>query len=152
MADQVGILSLYHDIECMLSTLDDTCRNDEALCPDLQILDLVPQADSVLKLQSRCTYCEAEGLARNALFSLRIAADQRQEVVGGKDIYAAVCRHHYESLSKIRQYWEKYLATCTRAQWLLFDFAGHKLDTCIAITCAVHVLAMAAWHSLNIVQ
>ena len=39
---------------------------------------------------------------RPALFSLRIAADSRQEVVGGADKYAPVCRHHYVSLSKVR--------------------------------------------------
>ena len=105
----------------------------------LQILDLVPQADSVLKLQSRCTYCEAEGLARNALFSLRIAADQRQEVVGGKDIYAAVCRHHYESLSKIRQHWPCSLAPCTRALFTPLSFEFWYVHCQVACcSCASH--------------
>ena len=67
-----------------------------------QILDLVPKADSVTKLASWCTYCEAAGKRQDALFSLRIAADDRQEVVGGADKYAPVCRQHYISLSSLR--------------------------------------------------
>ena len=41
------------------------------LCLVLQVLDLMPQADSITKLASRCTYCEAAGQQRAALFSLR---------------------------------------------------------------------------------
>jgi len=58
-----------------------------------QVLDVLPLADSVTKLAARCAYCGAP-----ALFSLRIAADQRQEVVGGADKYAPVCRLHYAQL------------------------------------------------------
>lgn len=132
----------------------------------MQILDVVPFADSVTKLTARCTYCQQEAEAeaagtgrrplapanhahgaapggsapspakhahghtagaseggqphgaqhaqaaalhsggqpgpRPALFSLRIAADSRQEVVGGADKYAPVCRHHYLRLSKVQ--------------------------------------------------
>jgi thymidine kinase len=38
-----------------------------------------------------------------AVFSLRITADSRQEVVGGADVYAPVCRRHYVQLSTVRQ-------------------------------------------------
>ncbi len=38
-----------------------------------------------------------------AVFSLRIAADSRQELVGGADVYAPVCRRHYVELSSVRQ-------------------------------------------------
>ena len=38
-----------------------------------------------------------------AVFSLRISADTRQEVVGGADVYAPVCRRHYVQLSQVRQ-------------------------------------------------
>lgn len=62
-----------------------------------QVLDLIPVSDSVTKLTADCAYC-----GQPALFSLRIAADQRQEVVGGADKYAPVCRHHYVSLSQLR--------------------------------------------------
>ena len=42
-----------------------------AFCLVLQVLDLMPQADSITKLASRCSYCEAAGHQRAALFSLR---------------------------------------------------------------------------------
>jgi len=57
-----------------------------------QLLDLVPLADQVDKLASRCF---AVGCQHPAIFSRRITADQQQEVVGGVDVYRAVCRHHY---------------------------------------------------------
>ncbi len=63
----------------------------------VQVLDLIPVSDSITKLTADCAYC-----GQPALFSLRIAADQRQEVVGGADKYAPVCRHHYVSLSQLR--------------------------------------------------
>jgi hypothetical protein len=62
-----------------------------------QVLDLIPLADSVVRLAARCAYC-----AQPALFTLRIAADDRQELVGGADKYAPVCRHHYISLDNVR--------------------------------------------------
>ena len=64
-----------------------------------QVLDLIPVSDSVTKLTANCAYCE-----QPALFSLRIAADHRQEVVGGADKYAPVCRHHYVTLSQLRRH------------------------------------------------
>ena len=66
-------------------------------CQVLQVLDLVPMADKVTKLGGRCAYCSSK-----ALFSLRIAADERQALVGGADKYAPVCRHHYTELSELR--------------------------------------------------
>lgn len=54
-------------------------------------------SDSVTKLTAKCGYC-----AKPALFSLRIAADERQEVVGGADKYAPVCRQHFNELTEIR--------------------------------------------------
>lgn len=63
----------------------------------LQVLDIVSVADSVTKLAGKCAYCD-----KQALFSLRIAADERQALVGGADKYAPVCRHHYVSLNNVR--------------------------------------------------
>ena len=89
-----------------------------------QVLDLVPLADKVTKLTAICKFCQEEeqgDAAENggnrssmlnlekkgghnssdskhypAVFSLRIAADNdQQEVVGGADKYAPVCRRHY---------------------------------------------------------
>lgn len=66
-----------------------------------QVLDLIPVADTVTKLTAECMFCK--GHAENnpgaavspAVFSLRIAEETDQEVVGGADKYAAVCRQHY---------------------------------------------------------
>ena len=69
----------------------------ELAMPWMQVLDLIPVSDSVTKVKADCAYC-----GQPALFSLRIAADQRQEVVGGADKYAPVCRKHYVSLSQLR--------------------------------------------------
>lgn len=58
----------------------------------------MPLADHVHKLASgACAYCE-----RTSVFSLRITADERQEVVGGSDMYQPVCRRHYVELSSVR--------------------------------------------------
>jgi len=61
-----------------------------------QVLDMLPVADSVTKLTSRCAFCD-----RAALFSLRTAADQAQEMVGGSDLYRPVCRRHYVQHSAV---------------------------------------------------
>ncbi|EFN54017.1 hypothetical protein CHLNCDRAFT_25389 [Chlorella variabilis] len=65
-----------------------------------QVLDLLPMADSVTKLTAHCKFCDQRRVA--AVFSLRITADSRQEVVGGADVYAPVCRRHYVQLSQLR--------------------------------------------------
>lgn len=62
-----------------------------------QVVDIVSVADTVTKLAGKCAYC-----SEKALFSLRIAADDRQALVGGADKYAPVCRHHYVSFSNVR--------------------------------------------------
>lgn len=68
-----------------------------------QVLDLLPMADIVVKLTANCKFCKQEHKQVPALFSLRIAADSRQELVGGADTYAPVCRRHYVQLSQVRQ-------------------------------------------------
>jgi thymidine kinase len=66
-----------------------------------QVLDVIPHADSVTKLTAVCRYCENEGNYNSpALFSLRLAEERAQEVVGGADMYAPVCRRHYVHLSQ----------------------------------------------------
>lgn len=66
------------------------------------MLDLVPHADKITKLQAHCQYCLQTGVKRAAPFTLRYTAgsDTRQEVVGGAEQYAPVCRHHYVSLMR----------------------------------------------------
>ncbi|XP_057850481.1 thymidine kinase a [Cryptomeria japonica] len=53
-------------------------------------LDLIPLADSVTKLQSRCEMC-----GRPASFTLRKTGERKTEVIGGADVYMPVCRQHY---------------------------------------------------------
>jgi hypothetical protein len=55
--------------------------------PTPQVLDLVPLANKVEKLAGRCSHCDAPGL-----FSMRVAADSRQTLVGGSDKYVPACR------------------------------------------------------------
>jgi len=52
-----------------------------------KVLDLVPRAESVVKLRAVCMSCGDE-----APFTRRLTDDTRLEVIGGEDIYAAVCR------------------------------------------------------------
>lgn len=53
-------------------------------------LELIPLADSVVKLKSRCELC-----GKAASFTFRKTGDTKTEVVGGADIYMPVCRRHY---------------------------------------------------------
>ena len=62
--------------------------------PFNQILDLIPICDSVKKLRAICMFCGKE-----ASFSLRTSADVDVEVIGGADIYKAVCRECYHRYS-----------------------------------------------------
>ena len=68
----------------------------------MQVLDLIPLADEVTKLRCGCKPCETAGRRRDALFSLRIVANESQELVGGADTYLPVCRQHYNELSGVR--------------------------------------------------
>ena len=57
----------------------------------LQVLHMVPMAESVQKLTAKCTYC-----GKAAPFTLRTVDDHQQEVVGGADKYQPVCRQHFK--------------------------------------------------------
>lgn len=50
--------------------------------------DLIPQADSVVKLNSVCSDC-----GNDAPFTWRTTTESGTEVIGGDDKYIAVCRH-----------------------------------------------------------
>lgn len=56
------------------------------------ILDMIPVADSVVKLTASCRYCDDR-----AVFSLRLTESMEQEQIGGSERYVAVCRKHYVS-------------------------------------------------------
>jgi thymidine kinase len=58
-----------------------------------QILDLIPQCDSVTKLTSLCSICSN---GTKAIFSLRIT-DHKAQTLVGSDIYKPVCRKCYET-------------------------------------------------------
>lgn len=61
-----------------------------------KIVSLVPQADNVEFLRARCNYCEMP-----ASFTLRLVANDKQQLVGGAAAYQPVCREHYASLANV---------------------------------------------------
>ncbi|OMO76924.1 Thymidine kinase [Corchorus capsularis] len=54
------------------------------------VLDIIPIADSVMKLTARCELC-----GKRAFFTLRKTDETQTEVIGGADVYMPVCRQHY---------------------------------------------------------
>lgn len=56
------------------------------------VLDLVPIADTVTKLASRCEVC-----GKRASFTLRKTEERETELIGGAEVYMPVCRSHYVS-------------------------------------------------------
>ena len=60
-----------------------------------KILDLIPYADSVTKLNAFCTVCSN---GTPAYFTWRLSNEQDQIVIGSSN-YIAVCREHYNKLS-----------------------------------------------------
>lgn len=57
------------------------------------ILELIPLADSLRKISALCKTC---GDGTPALFTKRISKlDSSQVLIGGSDLYMAVCRKHY---------------------------------------------------------
>jgi thymidine kinase len=56
------------------------------------VLDLVPLADSVVKLTALCRQC-GDGTA--AIFTRSLASRSDQVAVGGAEMYEPVCRRHF---------------------------------------------------------
>ena len=56
-----------------------------------EILDCVPIACEVTKLSALCKYC---GSGRPGPFTKRIVENTDLELIGGSDMYVAVCRKH----------------------------------------------------------
>ena len=54
------------------------------------VLDIVPIDDSVTKLTARYEVCGQKGF-----FTVRKTCDTRTELIGGVDVYMAVCLKHY---------------------------------------------------------
>ncbi|KAK8576061.1 hypothetical protein V6N13_032624 [Hibiscus sabdariffa] len=56
------------------------------------VLDIIPIANSVMKLMARCEVC-----GKQAQFTLRKTDERETELIGGADVYMPVCRQHYVS-------------------------------------------------------
>jgi len=55
-----------------------------------EILNLVPIANSIVKLKSSCNFCKED-----AIFTHRICSDTKQVLIGGIEKYIPLCRNHY---------------------------------------------------------
>ncbi len=55
-----------------------------------EILQVVPMANKVIKLNALCSVC-----GDKAPFTKRTCTEEGQELVGGADLYMATCRLHH---------------------------------------------------------
>ncbi len=55
-----------------------------------EILNLLPIANSITKLTSKCNICQ-----KDAIFTHRIVNDSEQVLIGGSDKYIPLCRGHF---------------------------------------------------------
>lgn len=67
-----------------------------------EILHCIPLADRVEKLNALCVRCAGNGKEADALFTFRDIPEETQMVVGGADIYRALCRECYHKCSAVR--------------------------------------------------
>jgi thymidine kinase len=68
---------------CIVSALDGTFERQ----PFPDVVRLIPLAETVVKLNSVCMVCH-----KSASFTRRIVSERKVEMIGGSDIYEAVCR------------------------------------------------------------
>lgn len=59
------------------------------------VVDLIPMCESVVKLNAVCTICGGV-----ASFTKRIVKDTSKELIGGADLYQAVCRKCYYEMDQ----------------------------------------------------
>ena len=57
-----------------------------------QVLDLIPKADTYVKLTALCKICR-DGTV--GIFTARMVEGQEQVCIGGENVYMAVCRKHF---------------------------------------------------------
>jgi thymidine kinase len=57
-----------------------------------QMIDLIPLADEIIKLEAYCIYCKN---GNKASFTKRIIQDTQTILIGKGDIYVPVCRQHH---------------------------------------------------------
>jgi thymidine kinase len=67
---------------------------DFQMNPFMQVVQLIPRAESITKLNALCKKC---GDGTEACFSKRIVESTERELVGSDGIYEAVCRYHYNN-------------------------------------------------------
>ena len=60
-----------------------------------EVLQLIPLADSIIKLKAFCKKCNSNGIIKDALFTSKKVNDASIIDVGGSDKYEALCRIHY---------------------------------------------------------
>jgi thymidine kinase len=77
-----------HDKTLIICGLD----GDFQMNPFMQVVQLIPRAESITKLNALCKKC---GDGTEACFSRRIVESTERELVGSDGIYEAVCRYHY---------------------------------------------------------
>ena len=81
------ILSTYSSIKITCVGLDGDFK--QQVFNDGQLLKLIPYADNVKKLYSKCAYC-----GKKASFTKRKIESKEQVIVASKDIYEPVCYIH----------------------------------------------------------
>lgn len=78
---------IYHK-NVVIAGLDGNFKRE----PFGQILQLIPHAESVVKLHALCMLC---GDGTKASFTKRICENKKEILVGTKEEYLPVCRKHY---------------------------------------------------------
>jgi thymidine kinase len=64
--------------------------------PFIGLLELIPYADKIKKLNAFCDFCLLEGTRGvKAIFSRKLSNTEERIEIGGKDKYKASCRKHY---------------------------------------------------------
>ena len=81
------------DINVVIAGLDGDFQRQ----PIGQMLELIPYADSCVKLNALCSKCKD---GTNASFSHRIIHSNEQILIGGSDTYIPLCRKCYLNMNK----------------------------------------------------
>lgn len=72
----------------IVSALD----GDYQRCPFTEVLNLIPEADTVRKCRAYCLNCLDRGCYTPAPFTKRIVDSDQRILIGGRDSYIPVCR------------------------------------------------------------
>lgn len=80
------VISLLHKLNSIINQLEYGRRRFGS------VLDIIPIANTVMKLTARCELC-----GKKALFTLRKTQETETELIGGSDTYMPACRQHYVS-------------------------------------------------------